>query len=372
MPQRFGLYEDLTVAREPRPLRRPARRGRRASGRARSAAARLHRPGAVHRPARRQALRRDEAEARARLRPDPDAAAAAARRAERRASTRSRAASCGGWCTTWSSEGIGVVWSTAYLDEAERCAVGAHARRGQVLYDGPPQELTDRGPRARTFLVRGAERTRGRCWPRRLRRPEVVDGVIQGRSVRLVVEDGAAPPTRPRWAPAGRGGRRRRRGSRTRSSTCWAAAPKGELAAGRTAAAAAASGDAAVVEARRADQAVRHLHRRRHVSFRIRRGEIFGLLGPNGAGKSHHVQDAVRAAHADRRRRPASPGVDLYRAGGAARAQARLHGPEVLALRRPERRARTSTSSPACTGCRGRRSARRSSGWSSAFGLGRS
>ena len=31
MPQRFGLYEDLTVQREPQPLRRPARRHRRRS-----------------------------------------------------------------------------------------------------------------------------------------------------------------------------------------------------------------------------------------------------------------------------------------------------------------------------------------------------
>src|SRR5262249_36670557 len=52
-------------------------------------------------------------------------------------------------------EGIGVVWSTAYLDEAGRCAEVLLINEGRALYDGPPQELTDRA-RGRTFLVEGA------------------------------------------------------------------------------------------------------------------------------------------------------------------------------------------------------------------------
>ena len=39
-------------------------------------------------------------------------------------------------------EGIGVVWSTAYLDEAERCAAVLLLNEGQQLYNGPPKELT--------------------------------------------------------------------------------------------------------------------------------------------------------------------------------------------------------------------------------------
>ena len=35
-------------------------------------------------------------------------------------------------------QGIGVVWSTAYLDEAERCGRVILLNEGKVLYDGPP------------------------------------------------------------------------------------------------------------------------------------------------------------------------------------------------------------------------------------------
>ena len=45
-------------------------------------------------------------------------------------------------------EGIGVVWSTAYLDEAERCATVLLLNQGQQLYFGPPKELTARAPAA--------------------------------------------------------------------------------------------------------------------------------------------------------------------------------------------------------------------------------
>ena len=45
-------------------------------------------------------------------------------------------------------QGIGVVWSTSYLDEAERCAQVFLLHEGKVLYEGPPRELTAqrRGP----------------------------------------------------------------------------------------------------------------------------------------------------------------------------------------------------------------------------------
>ena len=89
--------------------------------------------------------------------------------------------------------GIGVVWSTAYLDEAERCSEVLLLSEGKVLYDGPPRELTAR-LEGRTFLVAGSGAGRRRLLARALRRPEVIDGVIQGSSVRLLLSDGAKAP----------------------------------------------------------------------------------------------------------------------------------------------------------------------------------
>jgi ABC-2 type transport system ATP-binding protein len=41
-------------------------------------------------------------------------------------------------------EGIGVLWSTAYLDEAERCGEVYLLNEGKMLFSGPPGDLTDR------------------------------------------------------------------------------------------------------------------------------------------------------------------------------------------------------------------------------------
>ena len=64
---------------------------------------------------------------------------------------------------------------------------------GKVLYEGPPKELTAR-VEGRSFLVSGAGRAGRQLLARALERPEIIDGVIQGSSVRLVTREGAQPP----------------------------------------------------------------------------------------------------------------------------------------------------------------------------------
>ena len=93
-------------------------------------------------------------------------------------------------------EGIGVVWSTAYLDEAERCAWVLLLNEGQALYEGPPKELTNRVA-GRTFLIQNAGDRRRTVLARAVQQPGVVDGVIQGSSVRLVMAEPKPPDVRP-------------------------------------------------------------------------------------------------------------------------------------------------------------------------------
>ena len=212
--------------------------------------------------------------------------------------------------------GIAVVWSTAYLDEAERCGSVIALDRGACLYDGPPEDLTARAE-GRTFLVRGAERKRP-VLAAATRRPEVVDGVIQGRSVRLVVREGAAPPD-----PAALGAI----GARVAPAPprfedafvdLLGGGPKGAsplAGSGR----AADAGDSAV-EADGLTKRFGAFTAADRVTFRIRRGEIFGLLGPNGAGKSttFKMLCGLLTPTAGTAR---VAGADLYRSGGAARAK---------------------------------------------------
>ena len=214
-------------------------------------------------------------------------------------------------------QGIAVVWSTAYLDEAERCRSVLALDRGRVLYDGPPEQLTDR-VEGRTFLIRGAERKRP-VLAAATRRPEVVDGVIQGRSVRLVVREGAAHPE-----PAALG---------AEGAEVVATAPRfedafvdllGGVAKGDSPLAGAerpADGDGGpVVEAQGLTKRFGSFTAADRVTFQIRRGEIFGLLGPNGAGKSttFKMLCGLLTPTAGTAR---VVGADLYRAGGAARAK---------------------------------------------------
>jgi ABC-type multidrug transport system ATPase subunit len=214
-------------------------------------------------------------------------------------------------------QGIGIVWSTSYLDEAERCGTVLLLEQGKVLYDGPPKQLTAR-VEGRSFLVRGASTSRRKILTEALKSPSVVDGVVQGKSVRLVIRTGAAPPdgvtlevgpvevvpAAPRFEDAfvdllG--------GSAKDESPLAGATHHG-------------TAEETIVEAHELTKKFGDFTAAERITFRIRRGEIFGLLGPNGAGKSTTFKMMCGLL------RPTSgfarvAGFDLYRAASAARSR---------------------------------------------------
>ncbi|KEC74252.1 UNVERIFIED_ORG: ABC-2 type transport system ATP-binding protein [Rhizobium esperanzae] len=180
-------------------------------------------------------------------------------------------------------EGIGVLWSTAYLDEAEACDHVLLLNQGKLLFSGKPIEMTERVDN-RVFRVSGVTGRRRQVLAELLQADGVVDGVIQGEAIRLVAArdkkpdigkagDGASlAPAPPRFEDAfvdmlggGPGGR---------SRLAEAQAPL------------TAEGDRPVIEARGLTKRFGDFTAADDISFDIRRGEIFGLLGPNGAGKS--------------------------------------------------------------------------------------
>jgi drug efflux transport system ATP-binding protein len=182
-------------------------------------------------------------------------------------------------------QGIGVVWSTAYLDEAERCKTVFLLNEGGIIYHGPPSELTGSVAK-QTFLVSNIAGDKRRVLARALEAPQVLDGVIQGAAVRLVLREDAEIPstdllqagstahiqaTAPRFEDAFMV----RVGGAAKGRSPFSGQPKHG-----------ASNEEIIVEADRLTRRFGDFTAADNISFSIKRGEIFGLIGPNGAGKS--------------------------------------------------------------------------------------
>jgi ABC-2 type transport system ATP-binding protein len=215
------------------------------------------------------------------------------------------------------AHGIAVIWSTAYLDEAERCAAVLLLSEGRLLYAGAPADLT-RTMAKRSYLVRELGNERRRLLTDALRVPEITDGVIQGSAVRLVLAEGAVPP-----APAALGyPRARLESTAPRFEDAVVArlggARKDESRLGATTEVPPTSGP--VVEAQDLTKRFGAFTAVNHIDFTIRQGEIFGLLGANGAGKSTTFKMLCGLL------KPSAgiarvAGRDLYREAAAARAR---------------------------------------------------
>lgn len=180
-------------------------------------------------------------------------------------------------------DSMAVVWSTAYLDEAENCDTVLLLNEGKLLFDGPPSQLTER-VQGRTFKLSNFQCSKRKVLAAMLEQPTVIDGVIQGRSVRLVGKDKEPSPDLPPIAEGGEisltpphfedafidilgGGP---------SGHSVLAAQMKPLTVQQT----------DMIEAVRLTKMFGDFTAANNITFSIRAGEIFGLLGPNGAGKS--------------------------------------------------------------------------------------
>ncbi|AKH88593.1 ATP-binding cassette domain-containing protein [Edwardsiella tarda] len=183
-------------------------------------------------------------------------------------------------------EGMLILWSTSYLDEAEQCREVLLLNEGRLLYSGPPQQLTQRMA-GRTILLRAPGLSHRRLLQQAITLPMVSDAVIQGQYLRLILQAGCDHqqiPTAlnltqaevleatPRFEDAfidllG--------GGPHQASALASIMPQVEADATQT-----------VIEARQLTKKFGSFAATDHVNFQVKRGEIFGLLGPNGAGKS--------------------------------------------------------------------------------------
>ena len=183
------------------------------------------------------------------------------------------------------AQGLAVVWSTAYLEEAELCAEVLLMNDGRLIFSGKPADLTNR-IHNRSFQIRPLTVNRRQVLARALRRPEVMDGVIQGHAVRLVLREGAARPDL-KELEAGEGAQLVPVSPRFEDAFIEAlgGGPGGDSALAQRLRPVPGDHDT-VVEAVALTKRFGSFTATDHVGFAVKRGEIFGLLGPNGAGKS--------------------------------------------------------------------------------------
>ena len=182
-------------------------------------------------------------------------------------------------------DGIGVLWSTAYLDEAEKCDTVTLLSEGRALYDGPPGSLTDR---IADRVIRVAVPSLGRraILQHALNHPAVIDGTVQGDALRLMLKaDAAAPSPQALGLSAGVAIKRIHPRFEDAFIDLLGGGPSGTSLLAehyRTIPAA----EAPAIVAQGLTRRFGDFTAADHISFTVPRGQIFGLLGPNGAGKS--------------------------------------------------------------------------------------
>ena len=183
-------------------------------------------------------------------------------------------------------EGIGVLWSTAYLDEAEACDRVLLLNQGKLLFAGTPAALTSR-VEGRVWKLTQIAGHRRQVLAQMLDQDEVVDGVIQGDAVRLVVKQAGNAAAVVAIA-AGKDAKLTLAPPRFEDAfvDMLGGGPGGRSKLAESATAQMTEEGRPVIEARGLTKRFGDFTAAEDITFTVPRGQIFGLLGPNGAGKS--------------------------------------------------------------------------------------
>ena len=183
------------------------------------------------------------------------------------------------------AEGVAVVWSTSYLDEADRCDEVILLNDGISLYQGSPKAARE-SLKDRTYLIGGTFLDKRETLSTVLADESVLDAVLAGSKIRVILKKNTALQ-KERFTPLGI------------DIKITSAPPNFEDAfvdilnvkTKPTSKLAETMGQipyygGKLIAANKLTKRFGDFTATDEIDFEIGRGEIFGFLGPNGAGKS--------------------------------------------------------------------------------------
>ena len=174
-------------------------------------------------------------------------------------------------------EKVAVIWSTAYLDEAERCENILLLNEGKLLYNGDPKTLTKK-MQNRVFMTFPSQKDKREELFALLKNENIIDALIQGDGIRVVVKENVnsieqveMKSVEPRFEDAFIDILEKKR---------FVSSKLSELVEKKV------SKNTYPIVATNITKIFNHFTAVDRVSLEVNTGEVFGLLGPNGAGKT--------------------------------------------------------------------------------------
>ncbi len=218
-----------------------------------------------------------------------------------------------------------VFLSTAYMDEAERCEEVILLHEGEILGYGTPAQFKER-LQGKTFTLAAHGMKKRKVQEKIADAPSVIDAVIQGEWIRVVLDVDSPPdvktllpevkevsiePSPPRLEDSFISILRTRQAKNERTRKEFSKMiVQTQI----------AYSEENVIQVTDVKRRFGDFYAVKGVTFVVRRGEVFGLLGPNGAGKSTTFRMLCGLLPASEGRLRVA-GVDMRDAPAAARAR---------------------------------------------------
>lgn len=183
------------------------------------------------------------------------------------------------------NEDMAVLWSTSYLDEADMCDAVILLNKGVSLFQGAPHDLRER-MQNRVYIVSGSLKNKREVLTRILEHELVLDAVLVGSKIRVILQSSAAlprdyilllgeniqiEPIEPNFEDAFVD----ILGIKTQAHSLLALKMTKKF-----------DYPHKLIEAHGLTKRFGDFIATSNIDFEIGQGEVFGFLGPNGAGKS--------------------------------------------------------------------------------------